>query len=160
MDEPTQQTREAEDLSQEGTADTQAPGLAPTNENSSQQHPSPAGPPHNLHDMNASSADETNSQTAAPSSSEWSSEEDLASKDSLQRRAVSGIKDNGKDANPSDTTSTADDDIKVNESDALMTLQRTYRMMLEMQRELFDLQQRHLAKTRAIFVDIERLLQG
>lgn len=41
-----------------------------------------------------------------------------------------------------------------------MTLQRTYRMMLEMQRELFDLQQRHLAKTRAIFVDIERLLQG
>jgi len=111
--------------------------------------------------MNPSSADEIDSKTAAPGSSEGSFvDEGLASNESLQRRAVSGINDNGKDANPSDTTTTADDIIKVKESDALLTLQRTYGMMLEMQRELFDLQQRHLAKTRAIFADIERLLQG
>ncbi|KAI7247826.1 hypothetical protein KC343_g2574 [Hortaea werneckii] len=159
MDKPTQQTREAEDLSQGGATDAQAPFTTPANQHESQYRLSPTGSPHNLHDMNASSADETNSQTAAPGSSEGSFEKGLASNENLQRRAVSGVKDNGKDASPSDTT-TADDDIKVNESDALMTLQRTYGMMLEMQKELFDLQQRHLAKTQAIFADIERLLQG
>ncbi|RMZ03287.1 hypothetical protein D0860_06872 [Hortaea werneckii] len=160
MDKPTQQTRDPADSSQGGATDTQAPASAPTNDHSSQQSPSPTGSPHKLRDMNAPPADETNSKTAVSRSSEGSFEEGLASNEDLQRRAVSGVKDNGKDANPSDTTTTADDIIKVKESDALMTLQRTYGMMLEMLRELFDLQQRHLAKTRAIFADIERLLQG
>ncbi|KAI7278577.1 hypothetical protein KC345_g5902 [Hortaea werneckii] len=160
MDEPTQKTRGAEDLFKGGATDTQAPASAPTNQHSFQQSPSPAGTPHKLRDMKASSADKTDSKTAAPGNPEGSFEEGLASKESLQRRVVSGVKDNGgKDANSSDTIP-ADEVIEVIESDALMTLQRTYGMMLEMQRELFDLQQRHLAKTRILFADIERLLQG
>ncbi|KAI6844202.1 hypothetical protein KC340_g3511 [Hortaea werneckii] len=87
-------------------------------------------------------------------------EEGLASKESLQRPAVSEVKDNEKDASPPGTTTAADDIIKVNESAAFLTLQRTYGTMLETQRELFDLQQRHLAKTQAIFADIERITHG
>ncbi|KAI6866703.1 hypothetical protein KC343_g1593 [Hortaea werneckii] len=161
MDEAPKQSHQAAHSSQGGATDTQTLGLAPANQDESQYRLSPTGSPHNLRDMNPSSADEIDSKTAAPGSSEGSFvDEGLASNENLQRRAVSGINDNGKDANPSDTTTTADDIIKVKESDALMTLQRTYGMMLEMQRELFDLQQRHLAKTQAIFADIERLLEG
>ncbi|KAI7090700.1 hypothetical protein KC356_g1328 [Hortaea werneckii] len=110
--------------------------------------------------MNASSADETETKTAVSGSPEGSFEEVLASKESLQRRAVSEVKCNEKDASPPGTTAAADGITKVNESAAFLTLQRTYGTMLEMQRELFDLQQRHLAKTQAIFADIEPSMHG
>ncbi|KAI6796231.1 hypothetical protein KC363_g3734 [Hortaea werneckii] len=156
MDEPTKHTHEF----QGSDTDTQTLVLAPANQHESQYRLTPTGSPHNLRDMKASSSDETETKTAVLGGFEGSFEEVLVSKESLQRRAVSGVKDNEKDASPSDTTTAAADTIKVNESAAFLTLQRTYGTMLEMQRELFDLQQRHLAKTQAIFADIERFMHG
>ncbi|GAB1738407.1 hypothetical protein NU219Hw_g3216t1 [Hortaea werneckii] len=83
--------------------------------------------------MNASPADETDSEIAAPGSSGGSSRDNLALDETLQRWTDSD-------------TSTVDEDIEGKESAALLTSQRAYSMMLDMQRELMDMQQQHLKR--------------
>ncbi|RMZ04350.1 hypothetical protein D0862_05342, partial [Hortaea werneckii] len=81
--------------------DTQAAGLVPANGHTSQQRPFPAGSPHSLRDMNASAADETDSESC------------------------SGSTTMGRTNKVRQTPQPPNDHAEGNESAALLTLQRT-----------------------------------